>query len=246
MLRVDLEKRLGDFRLSLEFQSVESGITALFGPSGSGKTTVLNLIAGLVRPDRGRISVNGRVLFDAEKKIDLKPEERRIGYVFQEGRLFPHLSVKGNLLYGLRILPEGERRLRPREVIDLMGIGRLLDRRPYSPLRRGEAAGGHRPGSPHQSPAAPHGRTLGLAGPGTQGRGPPLSRGTEVGTAFAHFVRQSRSGRSKTPGRPGAFRGPRPSREGRARRRRFSFTQRSALLSNVRLSGAHTSGLTPA
>ncbi len=132
MLRVDLEKRLCDFRLSLEFQSVESGITALFGPSGSGKTTVLNLIAGLVRPDRGRISVNGRVLFDAEKKIDLKPEERRIGYVFQEGRLFPHLSVKGNLLYGLRILPEGERRLRPREVIDLMGIGRLLDRRPYS------------------------------------------------------------------------------------------------------------------
>src|ERR1700686_1546013 len=99
MLAVDVEKRLGDFSLSARFQS-GNGVTAVFGPSGAGKTTLVNMIAGLVAPDRGRIAIDEAVLFDSAKRIDLPPHRRRIGYVFQEGRLFPHLSVAHNLDYG--------------------------------------------------------------------------------------------------------------------------------------------------
>ena len=96
MLIVDVEKRLGDFAVAAKFES-ESGVTALFGPSGAGKSSLVNMLAGLIAPDRGRIMYQGRVLFDAAGKVNVPPHRRRFGYVFQDGRLFPHLSVRGNL-----------------------------------------------------------------------------------------------------------------------------------------------------
>jgi molybdate transport system ATP-binding protein len=137
MLSVDVEKRIGDFTLKARFETA-AGVTALFGPSGAGKTTLVNMIAGLVAPDRGHIALDDSVLFDSTARINMPAHRRRIGYVFQEGRLFPHLSVAQNLDYGRRMsgLPadpaEAER------VIDLLHIRPLLDRRP------GKLSGGER------------------------------------------------------------------------------------------------------
>ena len=102
MLAVDVEKRLGDFSLAARFETA-GGVTALFGASGAGKTTLVNMIAGLITPDRGRIRLDDTVLFDSAAPIDVPAHRRRIGYVFQEGRLFPHLSVAANLDYGRRM-----------------------------------------------------------------------------------------------------------------------------------------------
>jgi len=121
MLEVDVSKRLGDFTLEADFSCAADGITAIFGRSGAGKTSLVNTLAGLVRPERGRIVLRGRTLFDSAKGIDLPPEKRRLGYVFQEGRLFPHLSVHGNLIYGYRRAPAAER---------AVGLDHLLERRP--------------------------------------------------------------------------------------------------------------------
>src|SRR5471032_1179426 len=98
MLVVEVEKRLGEFSLNALFAS-EDGATVLFGPSGAGKTSVINMIAGLLKPDRGRIVLEDEVLFDSAARIDVPAWRRRIGYVFQEGRLFPHLSIRHNLSY---------------------------------------------------------------------------------------------------------------------------------------------------
>ena len=130
MLVVAAEKRLGDFRVNAKFSCETSGIVALFGRSGSGKTTLVNMLAGLLRPDRGRITIDGTVLFDSESGVDLPPERRRLGYVFQEGRLFPHLSVRGNLIYGLRRVPPAERRIELDRIVALLGLSALLARRP--------------------------------------------------------------------------------------------------------------------
>ncbi len=102
MIDVDVHRRIGDFQLAARFATPPGGITALFGRSGAGKTTLVNILAGLDRPDAGRIVVDGVTLFDSAAGIDLPPEARRLGYVFQEGRLFPHLSVAGNLRYGMK------------------------------------------------------------------------------------------------------------------------------------------------
>ena len=102
MLAVDIEKRLGEFDIKVAFES-KGSVTALFGSSGSGKTSIVNMIAGLVRPDRGRIALDDTVLFDSTARINVPVHRRRIGYVFQEGRLFPHLSVAANLDYGRRM-----------------------------------------------------------------------------------------------------------------------------------------------
>ena len=110
--------------------AAEAPIVALFGRSGSGKTTLVEAIAGLVRPQSGRIVVGDRVLFDSERAIDLAPEARRVGYVFQDALLFPHLSVRANLAYGERLTPEAERFVDRARVIDLLGLGDLLERRP--------------------------------------------------------------------------------------------------------------------
>ena len=102
VLAVDVEKQLGALKLAVRFDAAR-GATALFGPSGAGKTSVVNMIAGLLTPDRGSIAIDGTVLFDAARGINVPPHRRRIGYVFQEGRLFPHLSVRQNLDYGRRM-----------------------------------------------------------------------------------------------------------------------------------------------
>jgi len=123
-------KRLGVFEVDVSFRVPLTGVTALFGPSGSGKTSVINMIAGLIRPERGRIDLDGRTLFDSEAGVDLPPHRRRIGYVFQDGRLFPHLSVRSNLLYGYRRVRKSERFIQFDPVVQLLGIGHLLQRRP--------------------------------------------------------------------------------------------------------------------
>jgi molybdate transport system ATP-binding protein len=134
---VDVSRQLGDVRISARFEAGD-GITALFGPSGAGKTTILNMVAGLIRPDEGRIAVNGHVLFDSAQGIDLPPERRRLGYVFQDGRLFPHRRVRGNLLYGYHLAPPDARWMSLDDAAGFLGIGHLLDRWPRS-LSGGEA-----------------------------------------------------------------------------------------------------------
>jgi molybdate transport system ATP-binding protein len=129
-LEIAIQHKQGSFRLSVFFQGAESGVTALFGPSGAGKTSVVNMVAGLMRPDAGRIAINGLCLFDSSRGIDLPPEKRRIGYVFQDGRLLPHLSVQANLVYGMRRTPAHLRFVQPEPVVELLGIGHLLKRRP--------------------------------------------------------------------------------------------------------------------
>lgn len=128
-LSLRITHRQGDFTLDAAFEA-PPGITMLFGRSGSGKTTLINAVAGLVRPQAGHVAVDGRVLFDAEAGIFLPPHRRRLGYVFQEGRLFPHLSVRQNLLYGHWFTPRPLRRERLGRVVEMLGIGPLLDRRP--------------------------------------------------------------------------------------------------------------------
>jgi len=130
---VDLTKRLGEAEIACRIE-VGEGLTVLFGPSGAGKTSVLNMVAGLLEPDAGHVRVAGETLFDARAGIDVPVSERRAGYVFQEPRLFPHLRVRANLLYGRR---EGAG-LDVDETIALLGIAHLLDRWPRT-LSGGEA-----------------------------------------------------------------------------------------------------------
>jgi len=129
MIEIAVEKRLGSFLLDANFEAQSTGITALFGRSGAGKTSVANAVAGLLRPDRGRIVVAGEVLFDSTRGIDLAPERRRLGYVFQDGLLFPHYSVRGNLLYGRRAA-ERDAAISLDAVVALLGLETLLERRP--------------------------------------------------------------------------------------------------------------------
>ncbi|RUT80447.1 molybdenum ABC transporter ATP-binding protein, partial [Mesorhizobium sp. M7A.T.Ca.US.000.02.1.1] len=126
---VDISHRLGGFAIDARFESA-GRLTALFGASGSGKTTLIDMIAGLIRPDRGRIEVDGRVLVDTDAGIFVPKHKRRIGMVFQDARLFPHLSVAGNLRYGRWFTPPAERYADIDAVVDLLGIGPLMNRRP--------------------------------------------------------------------------------------------------------------------
>jgi molybdate transport system ATP-binding protein len=130
MLDVAVRRRLGAFTLDVAFTGPEGGVTALFGPSGSGKSTVVNTIAGLLRPDAGHVRLAGWTLFDSAAGVDRPQHRRRIGYVFQDARLFPHMSVRSNLYYGYRRAPESERRIFPDTIVALLGLTRLLDRRP--------------------------------------------------------------------------------------------------------------------
>jgi len=116
-------------QVSLDLAS-DNVLTALVGVSGAGKTTVLNAIAGLLQPDAGRIAVAGEVLFDSAHGIDLKPEKRRAGYVFQDARLFPHMKVAANLAYGEKLAQAEDRWIARDRVIELLGIGDLLGRYP--------------------------------------------------------------------------------------------------------------------
>ncbi len=129
MIAVDIEQRLGSFRLAVGF-SADAPVLGIFGRSGSGKTSVVNAIAGIAKPERGSIRVNDSVLFDAQRRIDLPPEARRVGYVFQDGLLFPHLDVGGNLRYGQRLHRPRDRFIDEGRVIELLGLQALLHRRP--------------------------------------------------------------------------------------------------------------------
>ncbi len=129
-MEIRLAHRQGNFSLDVAFRGAPSGVTALYGPSGAGKTSIVNMVAGLQRPTAGRIAVNGLCLFDSATGVDLPPERRRVGYVFQDGRLLPHLSVRANLVYGMRLTPASRRFVEFDPVVDLLGIGHLLDRRP--------------------------------------------------------------------------------------------------------------------
>ncbi|MFC4254354.1 ATP-binding cassette domain-containing protein [Altererythrobacter xixiisoli] len=126
---VHLNHAFGDRHIALRLQS-DARLTALVGPSGAGKTTVLNAIAGLLRPYSGRIAVNGQLLFDSATGVNQPPEARRAGYAFQDGRLFPHMRVAANLAYGERLAPSADRWISNAEVIDLLGIDHLLTRFP--------------------------------------------------------------------------------------------------------------------
>ena len=128
-LAVAVRRRLGSFTLDVAFESA-GRLTALFGPSGSGKTSLVNLIGGLGRPDAGRIAIDGKPLVDTEARVFVPMHRRRVGYVFQDARLFPHLTVRQNLRYGRFFTPAAERYADFDRVVDLLGIGRLLDRRP--------------------------------------------------------------------------------------------------------------------
>jgi molybdate transport system ATP-binding protein len=137
MLALDVEKRLGEFFIKVSFEST-GGVTGLFGASGAGKTTLMSMIAGLIAPDRGRIVLDHATLFDSASGIDVPAHRRRIGYVFQEGRLFPHLSVAANLDYGRRMHGLAHDGAEMEHVVALLDIGSLLDRRP------GRLSGGER------------------------------------------------------------------------------------------------------
>jgi molybdate transport system ATP-binding protein len=136
MLSVAVTRTLGDFVVDAAFDC--AGAAALFGPSGSGKTSIINMIAGLMAPDRGRIVLDGDVLFDDVTHANVPPWQRRIGTVFQEGRLFPHLSVKRNLDYGRWMSGLAADPKAFAHVVELLDIGHLLDRRP------GKLSGGER------------------------------------------------------------------------------------------------------
>ena len=137
MLSVDVEKKLGDFVLKARFDA-ERGVTALFGPSGAGKTSVVNMIAGLITPDRGRVMCNETLLFDSSAGIDQSPHRRHIGYVFQDGRLFPHMTVAQNLDYGRRMYGLPRDSTAQARIVDMLNIENLLTRRP------GKLSGGER------------------------------------------------------------------------------------------------------
>jgi molybdate transport system ATP-binding protein len=137
MLVVEVEKKLGEFSVNVLFAS-ERGATVLFGPSGAGKTSIINMIGGLLKPDRGRILLDDEVLFDGAEGINVPAWQRRIGTVFQEGRLFPHLSVKHNLIYGRWMNGIADDPAAFAHAVELLDIGHLLDRRP------GKLSGGER------------------------------------------------------------------------------------------------------
>ena len=134
---INLQLTRGERRIAVSFAG-RHRLVALFGPSGAGKTSVLDAVAGLLRPDAGRIAVAGRVLFDSATGVNLPPEGRACGYVFQDARLFPHMNVRDNLLYGWRLAAPERRWMALEEACAFLGIGHLLERRPGT-LSGGEA-----------------------------------------------------------------------------------------------------------
>lgn len=126
-LEVSLKKNLGDFSFASDF-SVEGSRIGVFGPSGSGKSTLMNMLAGLLKPDAGLIRLNGETLFDQATRVNLSPEKRRIGVVFQHAHLFPHMSVRRNLLYGYVRTPRQERKIDPADLIEVLGLAALMER----------------------------------------------------------------------------------------------------------------------
>jgi molybdate transport system ATP-binding protein len=126
-LDVSVQKKQGDFRCDVTFQCTGDRV-GLFGPSGSGKSTLAHLIAGLRRPDSGYIRLDDTTLFDSASGVNVPPEQRRVGVVFQQPHLFPHMSVLRNLLYGWRRLSPQQRSIQPESIIEVLQLGPILDR----------------------------------------------------------------------------------------------------------------------
>ncbi len=137
MLRVDISKQLGEFALEARFEG-EGRVIGLFGASGAGKTSLVNMIAGLLRPDRGVIALDDEILDDTAKRLHVPPHRRRIGYVFQDARLFPHMNVAENLDYGRRMNRLPDDLAQKSRIVEMLDIGHLRDRRP------GKLSGGER------------------------------------------------------------------------------------------------------
>lgn len=131
MLSFAFEKQLGSFVLQVEVNAASRGVIALFGRSGCGKSSVVNLLAGLMTAERGHFTLDGDVLFESKKGINQPTEQRRIGYVFQDARLFPHFTVRGNLEYGLRRARQSTNSIDFDTVVALLELGPLLKRRPH-------------------------------------------------------------------------------------------------------------------
>jgi molybdate transport system ATP-binding protein len=129
-LHISIQHRLGLFALDANFETA-GRLTAIFGASGSGKTSLVNAIAGLLKPDSGRISVEGMVLTDTARDIHVPPHDRGVGYVFQDARLFPHLSVTQNLAYGQWFTPRQKRYAKSDDIVSMLDIAHLLDRKPH-------------------------------------------------------------------------------------------------------------------
>ncbi|WP_032099074.1 ATP-binding cassette domain-containing protein, partial [Morganella morganii] len=128
MLVLDFEQQLGDLSMVINTELASDRITAVFGLSGAGKTSFINVIGGLTKPQKGRIELNGHTLVNIEKRICLPPEKRKIGYVFQDARLFPHYRIRGNLRYGMAREMEDQFD----SIVELLGIGHLLNRLPMT------------------------------------------------------------------------------------------------------------------
>jgi len=137
MLSLDIAKRLGQVDIVAKFD-VDAKAAALYGPSGAGKSSLINMIAGLIKPDRGYIAIRGETVFDSEKRIDILAHKRNVGYVFQDGRLFPHMTVRSNLHYGRRMHRLPQDQAAEDRVVALLNLGNLLTRRP------GNLSGGER------------------------------------------------------------------------------------------------------
>ncbi len=137
LISIDVKLALGDFVLDVQCAS-DSRSIALFGPSGSGKTSLANVIVGLLTPQKGHISINGTVLFDSASGINLRPQQRGIGYVFQDNRLFPHMTVQANLAYGLKWAAKNQQGPSFDDIVSLLDIGHLLNRTPAT-LSGGES-----------------------------------------------------------------------------------------------------------
>ena len=127
LFEVDVEKKIGTFSLQVAF-NLSAQKCGVFGPSGSGKSTLMHILAGLLKPDRGRIVFDGISLFDSEKKVNLSPQERRVGVVFQHAHLFPHMNVRRNLIYGWQRIPVAQRRITPEAIIEALNLEHLLER----------------------------------------------------------------------------------------------------------------------
>jgi len=136
MIEFDIRLARGQFTLDASLKS-EVRVIGLFGPSGAGKSTLLDVLSGSIKPAQGKIVINGRCLLDTDSGIDVPIHQRRIGVVYQDGRLFPHLSVRDNLIYGMRLLPEKARRYSLERITELLEIGSLLEQR-SSQLSGGE------------------------------------------------------------------------------------------------------------
>lgn len=130
MIEVQAQLKRPNFELDASLR-LNDRVTAVFGPSGSGKSTLLGVIAGIIKPDSGRVVVNGECLFDSQKRINKPVHERRIGLVFQDGRLFPHLSVEQNLGYALNFTPKYQQQFNSGHIVQLLEIGPLLQQRPH-------------------------------------------------------------------------------------------------------------------